>query len=173
MDVDEQEALGEWDSGESDAGQFAHAAVRPVTSNEPADPALVTVREADRDTVRILFRRRHFAAPDDLAAQFGDAPVKLGFNLGLGDHQTWPGHQRGALADGHAGREPAVDVHDDPLNLQRAFRQAVQRPRRCSTSIPRGCRPSARDVPAGPTALSTTPAATPLASSPHASVSPG
>ena len=83
MGIDEQEALGEWHSGEADAGQLAHAAVRPVAPHEPADPALATVREAHADAVRILFGRSHFAAPDDLAAQFGDAPPQLGFDLRL------------------------------------------------------------------------------------------
>jgi hypothetical protein len=72
--IDEQEALGEWHPGESDAGQLAHAAVRPVAPHEPADPALAAVGESNRDTVRILFSRSHLAAPYDLTAQFGDAP---------------------------------------------------------------------------------------------------
>ena len=71
VDIDEQEALGEWHAGESDAGQLAHAAVRPVAPHEPADSALATVRETHCDTVRILFGRSHFAAPYDLTAQFG------------------------------------------------------------------------------------------------------
>lgn len=80
MGVDEQEALGERYSGESDASQLAYAAVRPVAPHEPADAALVTLREANRDTMRILFSRSHFAAPDDLTAQLGDPPPKRGFH---------------------------------------------------------------------------------------------
>ena len=80
MGVDEQEALGERYSGESDAGQLAYAAVRPVAPHEPADAALVTVREANRDPVRILLSRSHFAAPCDLTAQLGDPPPKRALN---------------------------------------------------------------------------------------------
>jgi hypothetical protein len=68
--VDEQEALGQRYAGEPDAGQLAHA-------------ALATVGEADRDTVGILFGRGHLAAPDDLTAQLGDPPPKLGLDVRL------------------------------------------------------------------------------------------
>jgi hypothetical protein len=81
--IDEQKALGEGDSGESDTSQLAHAAVRPVAPHEPADSALATVREAHYDTARILLSRSHFAAPYDLTAQFDDALPKLGFDVGL------------------------------------------------------------------------------------------
>jgi hypothetical protein len=81
--VDEQEALGQRYAGEPDAGQLAHAAVGPVASHQPADPALATVGEADRDTVGILFGRGHLAAPDDLTAQLGDPPPKLGLDVRL------------------------------------------------------------------------------------------
>jgi hypothetical protein len=83
VDIDEQEALGEWNSAESNAGQFAHAAVRPVASHEPADPALATVRETYHDTLRVLFSRSHLARPYDPTAQFADAPSQPGFNVRL------------------------------------------------------------------------------------------
>jgi hypothetical protein len=81
--IDEQEALGERCSGESDAGQLAYPAVRPVAAHEPAGSGLATVREADCDAVRILISRNHLAAPHDLTAQLADAPPKLGFDVRL------------------------------------------------------------------------------------------
>ena len=83
VDIDELESLGDRHSGEGNAGQVAHAAVRPVAPHEPADSALATVREAHSDTVRVLSGRSHFAAPDDVAAQLADAPPKLGLDLRL------------------------------------------------------------------------------------------
>lgn len=126
MDIHEQEPLGQRYPGEADPGQLAHPAVGPVAAHQPADPALATAGEADRDPLGILVGRGHFAAPEDLAAQLGDPPPKLGFNLGLGDHQPGPGDQGGGLADAHPGRRPAVDVDHDLLNLERPLGQAAQ-----------------------------------------------